>query len=80
MYEYMVESTKNKDNKFCFNYFGKRITYSELYAQIDKAAAALTKMGLKQGDVVVYVFLLCQRTIILCMQLTCLGEYATILL
>lgn len=52
MYEYMVKNTKDKDNKYCFNYFGRRISYTELYSQIDKTAAALTNMGLKKGEVV----------------------------
>ncbi len=52
MYEYLVNNTNNIKDNYCLNFFGNRITYSELYSRINDTAAALTKLGLKKGDVI----------------------------
>lgn len=52
---YNVIKAANKDhldNK-ALNYFGKRITYKQLFERIEVVAAAFEKLGVKKGDTVV---------------------------
>jgi len=52
IYEYLVENNKNYPNRTALNYFNRKISYSELISNIDKAAKALIKHGVKEGDIV----------------------------
>lgn len=52
LYEHILE--RNKDNMKCYalNYFGKRITYEEMFKRIDEVAKSFVSLGVKKGDVV----------------------------
>lgn len=42
----------NKENDVAISYFGTRFTYKELFAQVDRYAAAFAHYGIKEGDYV----------------------------
>ena len=52
---YNVIYNNNKDHldKYALNYFGKRITYGQMFNEIDRAAASFKRLGVKKGDIVV---------------------------
>lgn len=52
IYQFLLESNKNKLNSIAINYFGHKITYRELIQKIDYFAAGLKSMGVKPGDYV----------------------------
>lgn len=52
IYEYILERNKNRLDKIAINYFGKKITYKQLFESIDTAAKAFNDMGIKKGDIV----------------------------
>ncbi|MGN0494714.1 MAG: class I adenylate-forming enzyme family protein [Lachnospiraceae bacterium] len=52
MYEYLYENNKEHLLDYALNYFGNRITYGELFENIDIVANAFLKYGVKAGDVV----------------------------
>ena len=52
MYEYLYENNKEHLSDYALNYFGNRITYKELFENIDIVADAFRKYGVKPGDVV----------------------------
>lgn len=52
MYQFIYESNKNRLNNTAILYFGRSITYKELFDNIKKAACAFWNMGIKKGDIV----------------------------
>lgn len=53
VYEYLWESNKNHLQNVAVNYFGRKITFQELFSGIEKASKAFAAIGVKQGDIVV---------------------------
>ena len=52
IYEYLVENNKDYPEDIAINYLGRKITYKELFENIDKAAAAFLKVGVKEKEIV----------------------------
>lgn len=52
IYEYLYENNKNYPNDIALEYMGSKITYGELFTNIDKCVKALTALGVKQDDIV----------------------------
>ncbi len=52
IYEYMYENNKDYPNDIALLYFNRKITYGELFKNIDKTAKAFTAIGVKKGDIV----------------------------
>ena len=52
IYEYLYENNKNNLSNYALNYFNHKITYRELFENIDLIANALHNYGVKSGDVV----------------------------
>ena len=51
-YENLVNSNVEHLSDVAIDYFGNKITYKELFENIDKTASAFISMGVKKGDVV----------------------------
>lgn len=51
-YENMYENNKDHLEDIAFEYFGNKITYKELFKNIDRSAKALISLGVKKGDIV----------------------------
>lgn len=51
-YQYMRECNRNNLNAYALEYLGKKITYRELFRNIDLVANCLLSMGVKKGDVI----------------------------
>ena len=52
IYEYLWQNNKDYPNDTAIVYFGNKITYRELFENIDKAARAFSAIGIKEGDIV----------------------------
>ncbi len=52
VFDYVWEHNKEFRNNIALNYFGKKITYRELFENIDKTASAFLNMGVCEGDIV----------------------------
>ena len=63
IYEYLWESNKEHLEEFALNYFDRKITYGELFEEIDKAAKAFSALGVKEGDIVTFAALSCPETV-----------------
>ncbi len=55
IFEYLWENNKDSLDAVAIEYFGNRITYRELFDNIEWAAAAFSKLGVEKGDSVVIV-------------------------
>ena len=52
IYEYLRESIKDETDLYAINYFDTRITYGELFRNINLIAKSLKYLGVKRGDIV----------------------------
>ncbi|MCQ2478777.1 MAG: acyl--CoA ligase, partial [Clostridia bacterium] len=52
IFEYMYENNKEYPDDIALLYFNSKITYGELFRNIDKTAKAFTTIGVKKGDIV----------------------------
>lgn len=52
IYEYLWENNKNFPRDIAINYYGRLITYKELFEQIDKAASAFLALDVEPGEIV----------------------------
>lgn len=52
IYEYLWENNKDHLDDIALVYFGRKITYKELFENIDKVAKSFYAIGVKQGDIV----------------------------
>lgn len=48
--EYLKEKNKNKGSKIAETYYGKEISYNELFYNADMASRVLANIGVKKGD------------------------------
>lgn len=63
VYEYLWESNKDHLDNYALNYFGNRITFRELFLQINRVAAAFSAIGIHRGDIVVVTSVTTPETI-----------------
>ena len=71
IYEFMMESSSEYKNLVAINYFEEKITYKEMFNNIDIVARSLRDFGIKKGDVVtvclpnmpeaIYIFYACNK-------------------
>ena len=52
IYGYIKEKNKKEPNRIAIEYFGNKLTYSDLFKKIDECAKSLVVMGVKKGDIV----------------------------
>ncbi|WP_022775317.1 class I adenylate-forming enzyme family protein [Butyrivibrio sp. AE2015] len=52
IFEYMYENNKDFPEDIAIIYMGRKITYGELFENIDRAAAAFLKAGVKENEIV----------------------------
>lgn len=52
IYENLLKSNKDYPNDIAINYLGRKITYRELFENIDKTEAAFLNAGVKENDIV----------------------------
>lgn len=52
IYEFLWENNKNFPNDIAINYYGRLITYREMFAQIDRTASAFLALDVKLGEYV----------------------------
>ncbi len=52
IYEYLIENNKNYPSDIAINYLGRKISYGQLFVNIDRTAEAFVKVGVKEKDIV----------------------------
>lgn len=52
LFDYLVQSNKNRADRVAINYLGRRITYHDLLKNIDAAAQGFLALGVKEHDIV----------------------------
>ena len=52
LYEYIYSCNKDRQDNIALNYFNRKISYYELFHDIDLCARAMRSQGIREGDVV----------------------------
>ena len=52
IYKYLYDNNKDNFESNALNFFVRKMTYEELFSEIDKVSKAFVGMGVKPGDVV----------------------------
>ena len=52
VYGYLYEQNKDYLGRIALNYYGRKITFDELFTKIDETAKALLSMGVKENEIV----------------------------
>ena len=76
VYEYLWECNKNHLNNTALNYYGRKITFKEMFDGIENAAKAFATIGVKQGDIVIMATVTTPETIYTFYGLNRLGAIA----
>ncbi len=63
VYDYLWENNKDHLEDVAINYFDRKITYGEVFDNIEKAAKAFSALGVKQGDIIVMATVTTPETI-----------------
>lgn len=64
LYEYLYENNKEHLEDYALNYFGHKITYGELFENIELVARAFVAQGVKEGNVCTIVTLSCMTSVL----------------
>ncbi len=78
MYEYVCNNNKNNLNDTAIVYFGRKLTYKELFDHIDQTAAAFAKMGVTKGDIVTIQALTLPQVVFVLYALSKIGAVANL--
>lgn len=79
IYNHILERNKEYMNNYALQYFGRKITYSELFSNVDTVADALTEYDVKKGDNVVVLMTSCPELIYLLLALNKIGAVANLI-
>ncbi len=82
IYEYLYSNNIDRMNMVAITYFNKKITYGELFNNINIAASQLAELGVKPGDIVTIISSNTPETVYLIYALNLIGaipnlEYPT---
>ena len=76
IYEAILKKNENRLDNIAIEYFGREITYRQMFAHIDAAARAFSAMGIKKGDTVSLCTLTTPETVFSFYALNRLGAIA----
>ncbi len=53
--DYLKQKNIGRDSYTAISYYGKKISYGELFAQVDQASKVLSHVGVRKGDRILYL-------------------------
>ena len=76
LWQYVYENNKDYPNDIAFRYFGTKITYSEFFENVNRAARSFVAMGIKEDDIVTIMSMHTPETIYALYALNYIGAVA----
>lgn len=73
VYDYVYEMNKDRLNETAISYFGKKISYGNLFGRVDRCAKALINVGIKKGAIVSICMLMCPEVAELLLAINRIG-------
>ena len=63
VYDYILENNKDDLSRAAINYYGRKLTYRQLFRGIEDAAKAFLQIGVKEGDIIAVISVTIPETI-----------------
>lgn len=79
IYDYVLFSNEHNMDRVALNYFDRKISYKEMFDNIEKTAKALIESGVKKGDIVSIAMPTVPETIYLFYALSKIGAIANMI-
>ena len=79
MFDYLYERNAQYPNDIAIEYYGKEITYKELFDQIDQCCRNLAALGIKKGDIVAIQALPLPQVVVIMYALNRIGACGNML-
>ena len=79
IYEYILEKNINNHNKTAINYLGKKISYGNMFDNIERVAKAFSALGVKDGDLVSMCMITMPETVYSIYALNKLGAISNLI-
>lgn len=76
VYEYLYESNKDYKNNTALNYFDRKITYTQLFENIENVSKSFSAIGVKKGDILILATVTLPETAYVFYALNRLGAIA----
>ena len=61
LYQHIYENNKDYPKDMAIQYFGRNITYSDMFENIERVSKAFTAYGIKKGDNVALLMYQCKQ-------------------
>ena len=79
MYELIFNNNQDNLNRIAIDYYGRRISYRQLFQEISCLAGTLEKNGIKEGDIITVCMVNSPETIFLLFALNKIGAVANMI-
>lgn len=76
IYDYLYQNNKDYTERIALNYFGRKITYGQLFENIERAARALKSYGVDKGSIVTLLMPTLPETVYLFYAFSKIGAIA----
>ena len=77
--DYLRMKNAERTELIAINYFGKKITYQELFERIDTAGSSFQQLGIQEGDYVALAMPLTPEVIVMIYALDTIGAHADLI-
>lgn len=79
LYSHIYQNNKEFLNNIALQYFGKKISYKEMFECVERVASALISKGVKEGDNVILLMTSCPELVYLILALNKIGAVANMI-
>lgn len=79
LYDFLKQNAQNYENSCALEYFGKKITYRRLLAEIHRCAKALRHLGIRTGDTVSICLPNIPQAVVTFYAVNCIGAVANMI-
>ena len=64
LFKYLYENNQHNLDTTALNFLGNKMTYGQMFEEIDHTARAFLQLGIKPGDVVAVVSISCVQSVL----------------
>ena len=79
LFKYLYENNQHNLDTTALNFFGNKMTYRQMFEEIDHTAKAFLQLGIKPGDVVAVVSISCVQSVLCFYALNKIGAISNYL-
>ena len=73
IYRHILQNNQEYQDNCALQYFGNKISYREMFHEVDIAASAFANYGVKEGDKVILIMTSCPELVYILLALNKIG-------